>query len=52
MLSLKVLAARVDEIARVEAKFVKATGVYNIGQGHWVKMCAECGCRGKTLCKV
>ena len=43
---LKVLATRVDEIARVDAKFVSHWSV------KYVKVRAEWGCRGETLCQV
>ena len=39
MQGLKVLATLVDEIARVDVKFVKVNGAQNIGQHHHVKVC-------------
>ena len=41
MQALTVLATIVDEIAWVDMKFVKATGVKNIGYDHRVKVHAE-----------
>ena len=41
MQGLTVLATIVDEIAMVDAKFVKVNGAQNIGQGQRVKECAK-----------
>ena len=42
----------VVEISNIDAKYVKVTGVQNIGQGHWVKVPAESVHLGEALCKV
>ena len=52
MQGLKVLATIVDEIAKVDTKFVKVTEVENLGLGHRVKVHADWGCQGETLYKV
>ena len=41
MQGLTVLATTVDEIARVDAKFVKVNEAQNIGQDQRVKVCAK-----------
>ena len=41
MQGLTVLATIVDEIPRVDSKFVKITGAQNTGQGHRFKVHAE-----------
>ena len=42
----------VEEILNVDAKYVKVTGVQNIGQGYQVKVPAESVHLGEALCKV
>ena len=42
----------VEEISNVDAKYVKVTGVQNIGQGHRVKVPAKSVHLGEALCKV
>ena len=42
----------VEEISNVDTKYVKVTGVQNIGQGHQVKVPAKSVHLGKALCKV
>ena len=42
----------VEEILNVDAKYVKVTGVQNIGQGHWVKVPAKSVRLEEALCKV
>ena len=42
----------VEEISNVDAKYVKVTGVQNIGQGHRVKVPAKSVPLGEALCKV
>ena len=42
----------VEEISNVDAKYVKVTGVQNIGQGHRVKIPAKSVHLGEALCKV
>ena len=42
----------VEEISNSDAKYVKVTGVQNIGQGHRVKVPAKSVHLGEALCKV
>ena len=42
----------VEEISNVDAKYVKVTGVQNIGQGHRVKVPAKSVHLEEALCKV
>ena len=40
------------DIKNIDAKYVKVTGVQNIGQGHRVKVPAKSVHLGEALCKV
>ena len=42
----------VEKISNVDTKYVKVTGVQNIGQGHRVKVPAKSVHLGEALCKV
>ena len=52
MRGLMVVGLIVEEILKVDVKFVKGNGVQNIGQGHRVKIPAESVHLGEALCKV
>ena len=52
MQGLRVVGLIVEEITNVDAKYVKVTGVQNIGQGHQVKVHAKSVYLGEALCKV
>ena len=42
----------IEEISIIDTKYVKVTGVQNIGQGHRVKVSAKSVHLGEALCKV
>lgn len=48
----KVVAIIVHKIRRFNVKSDKVTGVWNIGQGHRVKVRAKSRCRADASCKV
>ena len=52
MQGLMVEGLIVEEISNIDAKYVKVTGVQNIGQGHWVKVPAKSVHLEEALCKV
>ena len=41
MQGLAVVGLIVEEIWKIDEKYVKVTGAQNIGQDHWVKVPAE-----------
>ena len=41
MQGLVVVGLIFEEISNINVKYVKGTGVQNIGQGHWVKVPAK-----------
>ena len=41
MQGLAVVGLIVEEIWKIDVKYVKVTEAQNIGQGHWVKVPAE-----------
>ena len=47
-----VLGLIVEEISKVDTKYVEVTGGQNIGQGHRVKVPAKSVHLGEALCKV
>ena len=49
---LMVVGLIVEEISKVDTKYVKVTGAQNIGQGHRVKVPAKSVHLGEALCKV
>ena len=49
---LMVVGLIVEEISNVDTKYVKVTGVQNIGQGHRIKVPAKSVHLGGALCKV
>ena len=52
MQGLVVVGLIVEDILNVDVKYVKVTGVQNIGQGHRVKIPVESVHLGEALCKV
>ena len=49
---LMVVGLVVEEIPNIDAKYIKVTGVQNIGEGHRVKVYANSGHLGEALCKL
>ena len=47
-----VVSLIVEAISNIDAKYVKVTGVQNIGQGHRAKVPAKSVHLGEALCKV
>ena len=52
MQGLIVVGLIVQEISKIDAKYIKVSGAQNIGQGHRVKVYAKSVHLGEALCKV
>ena len=52
MQGLMVVGLIVQEISKIDAKYIKVSGAQNIGQGHRVKVYAKSVHLGEALCKV